>query len=250
MIQNTPSNAPTLVGRSSSHFTRVTRMFAAELGVTYSFRVVKDILSLDPADYGDNPALKLPILQTARGSWFGALNICRELSRLSGERRRIVWPEELDSPVTVNAQELVLHGMSTVVNLLMNKHGGGPETNAHLEKSRRSVLNSLAWLEAQAPSAIAALPKERDLSVLEVTLFCFVKFLEFRGVVPVAPYPALIEFAEGFGRQVRRRLEPLLVEQILHSRLVQRRPDRLVQLGDNPSRRPAGTTIPKNTLKS
>ncbi|MGC4087143.1 MAG: hypothetical protein QM756_04410 [Polyangiaceae bacterium] len=50
-----------LVGRSSSHFTRLTRVFAAEFGVRYRFQIVPDLLSTEPADYADNPALKLPI---------------------------------------------------------------------------------------------------------------------------------------------------------------------------------------------
>lgn len=199
-------DTPTLFGRSSSHFTRVTRIFADELGVPYSFSVIKDVLSLDPAAYGENPALKLPTLRTARGSWFGALNICRELARLSTTGRRVVWPEELDSPVTANAQELVVHGMSTVVNLVMSKVGGGPETNAHLEKSRLSVQNSIAWLEANAAEAIAALPRPRDLSFLEVSLFCFVKFLEFRDVLPVPPCPRLNEYCESFGQRSSAKL--------------------------------------------
>ena len=40
---------PVLHGRSSSHFTRVARMFALELGVAHSFRPVLEIMSQEAA---------------------------------------------------------------------------------------------------------------------------------------------------------------------------------------------------------
>jgi len=44
------------------------------------------------ADYGGNPALKLPALETDDGTWLGALNVCREASRRAGREAEIVWP--------------------------------------------------------------------------------------------------------------------------------------------------------------
>src|SRR5690349_7327770 len=99
----------TLVGRSSSHHTRIARIFAAELEVPCELEVVRDLMSLDPADYAGNPALKLPSLRTDEGTWFGALPICRELARRSARALTdltIVWPEHLLDPLPVNAQEL------------------------------------------------------------------------------------------------------------------------------------------------
>jgi glutathione S-transferase len=191
----------TIVGRSSSHFTRIPRIFAAEAGVDYAFRPVFDILSLDPADYAGNPALKLPVLETPDGSWFGALNVCRELVRRSHRRPRVVWPEDLVQPLLANAQELVLHAMATEVSLIMPKvakqEGGG----AHTAKMTRSLENVLLWLDGNVASALAGLPGERDLSYLEASLFCLVTHLEFREVVPTEPYPALRRFRDEFGRR-------------------------------------------------
>jgi hypothetical protein len=70
--------SPIIIGRSSSHFTRI---FAAELRIDCAFQVVRDLMSSDPGDYGGNPALRIPVLQTPQGTWFGALNVCRELWR-------------------------------------------------------------------------------------------------------------------------------------------------------------------------
>jgi glutathione S-transferase len=189
---------PTIIGRSSSHFTRVVRIFAAELGVECSFQVVRDLMSVDAADYGGNPALRLPALRTTSGVWFGALNICRELSRRSSVKLRVVWPEALQQPLAANAQELVVQAMATEVALVMAGIAASGEVNRHQAKLRTSLLNSLSWLEANAKGALGLLPAERDLSFLEVTLFCLISHLEFREVLPVTSYPQLIEFCRTF----------------------------------------------------
>jgi hypothetical protein len=192
---------PTLVGRSSSHFTRVTRIFAAEFGVEYSFQVVPDLSSIDPADYGGHVGLKVPTLRTSEGLWFGALNICREFARRASLSRITVWPEALATPLLASAQELVLQAMSTEVSLVMGKASGVSESNPHQLKMTKSLLGMLAWLELHAEPALAALPPSRDLSYLEVTLFCLVTHLEFREVLLVDPYPRLTRFRDGFAER-------------------------------------------------
>ncbi|QRK12740.1 glutathione S-transferase N-terminal domain-containing protein [Archangium violaceum] len=189
---------PVLIGRSSSHFTRVARIFAAEMRIDYSFRVVRDLMSSNPEDYGGNPALRIPVLQTSRGAWFGALNICRELWRRSSPRPRVIWPEDLDEPLLSNAQELVLQSMAAEVTLIMDKLAGIGDSSAHHAKMRKGLVNMMSWLEENARSALAVLPPQRDLSYLEVTLFCLVTHLEFREVLPTASYPELKKFCQQF----------------------------------------------------
>ena len=190
-----------IVGRSSSHFTRVTRIFAAELGLEYSFRPVPDLTSAEAADYGGNPALRVPILQTREGAWFGALNICRELARQADVKPVIVWPEALHWPLLANAQELTVQAMSTEVSLIMVGAAGQSDVQGHPAKMRTSLLNTLSWLEANAKIALAQLPSSRDLSFLEVTLFCLVTHLEFRKVVPIESYSALNDFCRQFAKR-------------------------------------------------
>ncbi|RKH53128.1 glutathione S-transferase domain-containing protein [Corallococcus sp. AB050B] len=189
---------PVIIGRSSSHFTRIARIFAAELRVDPSFQVVRDLLSTDPGDYGGNPALRIPVLKTSRGVWFGALNASREMWRQSSPRLRVVWPEDLDTPLLANMQELTLQAMATEVTLVMEKMAGAGEGTTHARKLRESLLDMMAWLEENANAALAALPPERDVSYLEVTLFCLVTHLEFRDVLPVQPYAALNHFRQQF----------------------------------------------------
>jgi glutathione S-transferase len=187
-----------LFGRSSSHFTRIPRMFAAELEVPLDFQPIRDLMSADPGDYGGNPALKMPTLETAAGTWFGSLGICRELARHSELGLDIVWPDDLASAQSANAQELVLTAMSTEVGLVMGKSTGVPADNAHQQKLRASLLGAVQWLEDNASAAIASLPPERDLSYLEVSLFCLVEHLPFREVLAMDAYPSLRAFGERF----------------------------------------------------
>ncbi len=194
-----------LYGRSSSHFTRIPRIFAVEAGVEYEFHLIRDLMSVDPEDYGGHPALKMPTLETDAGIWFGSLPISRELVACSELSLDIVWPEDLQRPVAANAQELVLTAMSTEVGLIMGKASGVDLDNVHQEKLRASLLGAMDWLETNAIRAIGTLPPERDLSFLEVSLFCLLEHLEFREVLSLDAYPELRAFAQRFaGRSSAR----------------------------------------------
>jgi glutathione S-transferase len=190
----------TLVGRSSSHFTRTARIFALELGVPHTFRPVLDIASVEAANYAGNPALKVPVLLDAQGPLFGTENICRELARRSGQGRRVVLRGDVGDRVVANAEEMVLHAMGTGVNLIM-LGGAGPQATPPPPKVRRSLENALAFLEANLEAALAALPPERLLSFCETSLFCLVTHLPFRKVAEVDGYPKLLAFRDSFGQR-------------------------------------------------
>jgi glutathione S-transferase len=197
-----------LVGRSSSHFTRVTAIFGHELGVPLERVVVRDIASLDPADYGGHPALKLPVLRVGSSSVLGTENICRRLTELAGRSGdpRIVFPERATSDLVRNAQELTWHAMSAQVQLVLGTIVSSlPADAAFFAKGRQGFEGALAWLEDNHGAAIDALPRSRDLSVLEVTLFCLVEHLAFRVTVPTEPYPQLRAFATSFRARASAR---------------------------------------------
>lgn len=196
-----------IVGRSSSHFTRVLRMFAHELQLEYAFEPILDLMSLSQEAYAGNPALKMPALVTDEGAWFGALNGCRELARRARVQRRIVWPEDWTDRTASNAQELVLQGMATEVGLVMRTVAEPGVRDAYTDKARRSLQQSIRWLEDELPRVLSQLP-ERDLSFLEVTSFCFVTHLEFREVLDMSTYARLRELSRQFeGRPSARATE-------------------------------------------
>jgi glutathione S-transferase len=193
-----------IVGRSSSHFTRVVRMFAHELNVECAFVPVADLSSRNADHYANNPALKIPILETPDGPWFGALNICRELARRAPAPNEILWPEQLLDRKAANAQELVLQGMATEVALIMQAGSSGEI--AITGKTFESLTNSLRWLDDNLTEVLAT--SSNGLSTLEVTTYCFVTHLEFRKVADVSTYQALQSFCLAFARRPSAQATP------------------------------------------
>jgi len=181
---------------------------AAELGVDYEFQVVKDLRSLEATDYAGNPALRMPILRSSRGEWFGSLPICRELARHAPGARRIVWPEDLQEALPSNVQELTLQAMASEVTLIMAQLAGTPATDAQVIKLDLSLRNMLGFLDDNIDRALASLPRERDTSFLEVTLFCLVRHLEFRTLLDTSGYRALGAFTERFEQRASARATP------------------------------------------
>jgi glutathione S-transferase len=179
-----------IVGRSSSSFTRIARFFAHELEVAYTFRPLFDLMSLDPTAYGENPALKIPVLIDEQGPLFGSENICRELTRRARDRERVVLRGATNHRLVTNAEELVLHAMSTEVSLITSKFTGqtpGPKLTSSLE-------HCLRWLDEHLSEVRAQLPSDRALSFVEVATFCLVRHLPFREVMDVSPWKRLAAF--------------------------------------------------------
>lgn len=201
-----------LIGRSSSHFTRVARIFAAELDVSYSLLPLRDLSSPHVAHYGGNPALKIPVLKTESGVWFGSLPVCQEFHRRSSRSLRVIWPHELTTSETSNAQELVLHAMATEVNLLLSRLPGATPQLPQLEKMQASLAGTLAWLETHVDSVLAGLPP-RDLSFLEVTLYCLLAHLPFREVMDVSQHERLSHFAAHYAERESVKLTPFFFDQ-------------------------------------
>ena len=190
-----------LVGRSSSHFTRVARMFALDLGVAHAFRPVLDLTSVERDDYAGNPALKIPVLVDERGPLFGTENVCRELVRRSGRAPHVVLRGDTNDRLVANAEELTLHAMATEVSLIMAKATGA----AASPKVVRSLEGTLGWLDANVDALVAALPAARTLSFVEVSLYCLVTHLPWREVLDVSPWTRLGAFAARFGERESAR---------------------------------------------
>ena len=77
--------------------------------------------------------------------------------------------------------------------------------NALLVKTRAGLLEALAWLDANLSEALDALPRDRDVALLEVTLFCLVEHLEFRPTLPIDGYANLRRFAAEFAARPSAR---------------------------------------------
>jgi glutathione S-transferase len=184
-----------IVGRSSSHFTRVVRMFALELEVAHAFRPVFDLTVTDDAAYAGNPALKIPILVDERGPLFGTDNICRALAK---GHAGVLLRGDVDDRLVANCEELVLHAMAADVAVAMARM---TKTTTHA-KLVPSLTNSVQYLETHVDALLAALPSRR-LSFVEVALFCLVRHLPWREIMDVGP--RLTSFADAYGARASAR---------------------------------------------
>jgi glutathione S-transferase len=190
-----------LTGRSTSHFTRVVRVFAHELGVPLVLDAVHDLTSLDTASYGGHPALKIPTLHTDDGPLFGTANICQKIAEIAGRSRdpRVVLPHQVTDVLVQSAQELVWHAMGAQVQLIVGLlFAKLPAENVFFTKAEHGLLGALGWLEARLEDVLARLPAPRDTSVFEVSLFCLVEHLVFRPTVSLDAFPKLRAFAAQF----------------------------------------------------
>lgn len=189
----------TLTGRSASHFTRVARMIAHELEVPIELEVIHDLMGLDPEAYGGHPALKLPTLHVAGAPVFGTDNICRTLAALAGRAADPRVALAPDDALARNAQELVWHAMAAQVQLVVGVQVAKlPADNPFFAKAAAGLRGALGWLEARHDELEAALPTPRDVSLLEVTLFCLLEHLAFRPTVALDDLPRLRAFAAAY----------------------------------------------------
>lgn len=200
-----------LTGRSASHFTRVARMFAHELGVPIDLDVIHDLTSLGPATYGGHPALKLPTLHVGDAPMFGTDNICRTLAEIARREHdpRVVLSHHVSSSLARCAQELVWHAMAVQVQLVIGLQVAKlPAENVFFAKATAGMQGALAWLDARLEFVLAELPSPRDVSVLEVTLFCLVEHMVFRPTVSLDPFARLRDFATRFASRASAQGTP------------------------------------------
>lgn len=196
-----------IVGRQSSHYTRMVRIFAVELGLEYRFTPILDLMSRRPDDFAGNPALRLPILRSGGEVVFGSLNICRQLARAAGRHERVFWPEQAEMALLMNAHEVLANAMAGEVEVVVHERvEKRPPDNAS-RKRRAGLVNSLQWLDAHLDEIRAALP-ERDLSVFEVSLFCLLAHLPFRNPMDMPEMGHLAAFEREFGQRESARATP------------------------------------------
>lgn len=191
-----------IFGRSSSHFTRLPRLFAEELHVAYELVPIFDMRELDSHLYGGHPAMKLPALRDGTRTVFGAHNICRVIAEHSTASAQLIWPEDLRDDLSRNAQELVWHCMAAQVQWVFGTQIAKlPPENIFFIKTRSGLAQTLGWLDAHLEHIQLALPPTRTLSMFEASLFCLVDHLAFRPTVETEPFTALRAFAQAFSER-------------------------------------------------
>lgn len=185
-----------ILGRSSSHYTRMVRLLAHALGVDCTLRPIHDLMSEDPAIFAGNPALKLPALRIVRAAgdeadaasagtptetvYWGSANACRQLARTvpDGEAR-VFWHEQAHSALLANAHEVLAHAMAAQVEVVFHDVVSQRAEDAASRKPRRSLVLCLAWLDAHLDAVHAELPQGR-IALFDLGLFCLLEHLPFR----------------------------------------------------------------------
>lgn len=196
-----------LIGRRSSHYTRVVRILALELDLPLRLSPIMELMSRDAAVFAGNPALKLPILRVDGESVFGTGNICRVLARLAGAEHRVFWPEQADSPLLLNAHELLAHAMAAQVEVVMHEIVAKRPPDVVSLKRREGLVASLAWLDRHLDAILAALPDDR-LRCFDITLHCLLEHIPFRNPIDLGGYPALTAFSQDFAQRASAQATP------------------------------------------
>jgi glutathione S-transferase len=196
------SAALTLIGRSSSHYSRVVRLLAHALDVPLALSPVFDLMSEDATAYAGNPALKLPALRDGEEVLWGSGNACRRVAaRAADGGARVFWPEHATTALLMNAHEMVAHAMATQVEVVFHELVSKRPADATSRKRRASLIGSLHWLDAHWPAIGAELPAGR-IALIELQLFALLEHLRFRyppdAPLDYAPTPHLDAFVAEF----------------------------------------------------
>ncbi|HET6602752.1 MAG TPA: glutathione S-transferase N-terminal domain-containing protein [Xanthomonadaceae bacterium] len=196
-----------ILGRQSSHYTRVVRIFAHELDLPVRFTPIYELMSLESGDYGGNPALKLPILRADGEAVFGTLNICRVLVRRAGPGPVVCWPEDARSALLLNAYEILAHAMAAQVEVVFHEIVQQRPADAASIKRRQSLLACVEWLDRSLDGVLTALP-DRTLSYFEVCLYCLLSHFPFRNPIHLGGMSALTAFERRFGERPSAKATP------------------------------------------
>lgn len=200
-----------LIGRQSSHYTRVSRIFAHELGVDVRFTPIVDLMSVDAAVFAGNPTLRLPILRIDGEAVFGTSNICRVLARSAGREADVFWPEDADTPLLLNAHEVLASAMAVQVEVVMHERVAQRPADRVSIKRKQGLVYSVRWLEDHLDAVQASLPG-KPLRSFDIGLFCLVEHFPFRNPVDVSGMPRLAAFAAAFGQRASAQATPYLFD--------------------------------------
>jgi glutathione S-transferase len=201
-----------IIGRQGSHYTRMARLLAHELGVEYTLRPIYDLLSEDPAVFGGNPALKLPALRQDGSVVWGSQNVCRALARsLPGGESRVFWAEDARTPLLMNAHEIMAHTMAVQVEVVFHEVVSRRPPDTASRKRRASLVNCLVWLDANLADVQAALPAER-IRLFDLGLFAVLEHFGFRNPMDLSAMPHLTGFMAAFGQRASAQATPYRVD--------------------------------------
>lgn len=206
--------SPTLeiIGRRSSHYTRMVRLLAEELGVAYVLRPIHDLLSQDPAVFAGNPALKLPAARLGETTVWGSHNACRLIARSAPDgEARVFLPEQAHTALLMNAHEVLAHVMAAQVEVVFHEIVSRRPPDATSRKRRTSLMLCLEWLDKYLDEIHAGLPVNR-IALFDLGLYALLEHVPFRNPIDLSPMPRLVDFVAAFGERASARATPYVFD--------------------------------------
>src|SRR5690606_14096984 len=137
----------------------------------------------------------------------GTLNICRTIARHAGRSQDVYWPEDADTPLLMNAHELLAHAMAAQVEVVLHEVVMQRPPDPASAKRRDSLLACLAWLDAQLEPVLQAV-RQKPVSWLEPALFALLAHIPFRNPLDIALLQRLAAFAEEFAARPSAQATP------------------------------------------
>lgn len=186
-----------LYGTPPSHFTRKVRVLLQELRVPFEFVVLDKLLETGPEKFANNPLHMFPVLEHDGQQLIESDLICEYLIEKFGRGSEIATalpgPEQR---VRERQCLAIMNGaMSAGVTLIRAKRSGIEKWGdyAYFRQELASIEAALAWLDRDLGARTSYYPGR--LSMLDITLMCFVEWAVFREFLPDrAKYPHLDQF--------------------------------------------------------
>jgi glutathione S-transferase len=159
-----------------SHFSRKVRIVLQELGLPCELAHVPDLLSDDPAKFGGNPILRVPVLQDGPTWVIESDAIVRYLLETYDAGRDRFSFFGMNVPQR-NALSIVSAIMGAEVELLLSRRSGlvAEHAGTYFRRHREVIGRGLAWLEANGPRFWP----EPELSYLDIALLCMWDHLRY-----------------------------------------------------------------------
>lgn len=159
-----------------SHYSRKVRIVLRELSLACEESYVPDLLSSDPADFGGNPILRVPVLRDGDGWVIESDQIVRHVLETydpGHDRFRFFSMNAAQR----NALSIVSAVMGAEVELILSRRSGlAAEAGAlYFGRYRTVIGQGLAWLET---NGVSVWP-EAEFSYLDIALLCMWDHLRY-----------------------------------------------------------------------
>jgi len=140
-----------------SHYSRKVRLLLDHYGVEYELSSPGDVAGSDAARFGDNPVMKVPVLEDGDTWLVDSDHIAQYVVRKvdGADRYRVL----VSDPDTLNLRAVMNAIMQEEVKLILAARTGIDTTALpFFRKARLAIENGLGWLEARAERFDPAAP--------------------------------------------------------------------------------------------